>query len=90
LRFDDGAQVWVVDCDKRFPEDEEPLRGAELRDEQDDTLRDWLVLADPGVPAIARLKSVLLPIAWLCAASTPQRWAQRRKDTAQRRVSFTR
>jgi len=59
LRFDDGVQAWVVDSDYQYPGDEEPPSGPELRNESDETLRRWLILADPGVPAISRVQSAL-------------------------------
>jgi len=59
LRFDDGTQAWVVDSDYPYPGDETPPSGPELRNETDETLRRWLILADPEVPAISRVQSAL-------------------------------
>jgi len=59
LRFDDGAQVRIVDS-RDPPADGKPLPStAEVQNPADETLRAWLILAGLKVPAIARVQSAL-------------------------------
>jgi len=56
LRFDDGAQLWIVDCrDSNKPRPS----GAELRVMETDTLYEWDILADHVPRASDRVHSVL-------------------------------